>query len=128
MLFVIDDILEEMVLENRSHFSPHFICSRANIDDLKSVTDHLFNQVGSKLKVYFEVECPEGDSDFSVRSPQELNPELEVACHICGTKYLPDPDRVWISFDFTPNYIEYVKKKKLNEKLYKKHKKLLILV
>jgi hypothetical protein len=123
MLFILDDILEEMAYENKSHFSPHYISNRAGIKDLRSVSEYLLKLVGAKLNVCYEVECPEGDSDFSVESPFHL-PEEQKRCHICGTKYVPSIDRVWISFDFLPEYREYVKKKRN----YGKKKKYLVLV
>ncbi|PFW81359.1 hypothetical protein COL27_20685 [Bacillus sp. AFS075960] len=116
MLFDIDDALEEMALEGRSHFSPHYVCNRANISDLKMVTEYLYKQVGYKLRVYYEIECPEGDSDFAVDSLSDLMIE-ERSCQICGTRYTPDLDRVWIAFDFMSNYIEHIKKKKKNKHL-----------
>ncbi|SMQ60990.1 hypothetical protein SAMN05444673_0450 [Bacillus sp. OV166] len=119
MLFILDDILEEMAYENKSHFSPHYICNRACINDLKSVSEYLLKLVGAKLNVYYEVECPEGDSDFSVESPLVL-PTEPRNCHICNTEYTPDIDRVWIAFDFLPEYRDYVKKKR-NYKQKNKH-------
>lgn len=116
VIYIIDDILEEMAIEERVHFSPHYVCTRAGIDDLKSVTEYLLKLVGQKLIVNFEVECPEGDSDFAVKTPQELRNE-ERACHICGKEYVPNPDRVWIIFDFIPEYKEYVKKKNIKRQL-----------
>ena len=118
MLFIIDEILEEMAFERKRHFSPHYVSNRAGINDLKAVTEYLLKEVGTKLNVYFEVECPEGDSDFAVKSPLDLPNEIR-SCHICQTEYTPDPSRVWIAFDFTPQYDEYVKKKKMKKKTTK---------
>jgi hypothetical protein len=108
--FLIDDVLEEMAKEGRKHFSPHYVCARTGIADLKFVTEHMLTQVGKKLRVYFEVECPEGDSDFPVNNPLDIVQE-ERECHICGIKYTPNPEKVWIAFDFLPPYLEHVKKK-----------------
>ncbi|HHY1425945.1 TPA: hypothetical protein ACV1G0_000792 [Bacillus cereus] len=110
MLFVVDDTLEEMAFEERQHFSPLYVCNRANISDLKMVTEHMAKQIGYKLKMYYEIECPEGDSDFAVDSLSDLDIEERV-CEFCGTAYIPDLDRVWVVFDFLPEYIEYIKKK-----------------
>jgi len=110
VLYIIDDILEEMAVENKKHFSPHYVCSRAGTSDLKSVTKYLLDLVGKKLNVYFEVECPEGDSDYAVNSPEEIENDFRF-CSICQTEYIPSPDKIWIGFDFIPEYIDYVKKK-----------------
>lgn len=125
MLYIIDEVLEEMALENISHFSPHYICNRANIPDLKAVTEYLLQFVGIKLYVFYEVECPEGDSDFAITSPQDL-PQEQRRCHICQTVYLPDIDRVWIAFDFIPHFKEHVKKKRIFKQ--KKQRQHLMLV
>lgn len=114
MYFAIEDILEEMARENITHFSPHYVCHRANIADLKGVTEYLLDEVRrGKLKVFLEVECPEGDSDFAVSSIDELTTEPRH-CHICGTEYIPDKDKIWIAFDFTTEFKEFLKKKSLN--------------
>lgn len=108
--FLIDDVLEEMALEGRKHFSPHYVCTRTGIADLKFVTEHMLTQVGKKLRVYFEVECPEGDSDYAVDSPMDVVKE-ERQCSICGIRYEPNPEKVWVAFDFLPLFLEHVKKK-----------------
>lgn len=108
--FLIDDVLEEMALEGKKHFSPHYVCARTGIADLKFVTEHMLSQVGKKLRVYFEIECPEGDSDYAVDSPLDIVEE-ERQCHVCGIRYIPNTDKVWVAFDFLPPYVEHVKKK-----------------
>ncbi|MCY9027164.1 hypothetical protein MOF32_30295 [Priestia megaterium] len=118
MLFIIDDILEEMAIEGKRYFSPHYIISIAKqsgqILTLKETTNHLLSLVGSnkKLQVFYEVECPNGDNDFPISSPLELSNE-ERTCHLCHVEYIPSPDRVWVYFDFTPAYKNYLKKKSL---------------
>jgi len=108
--FLIDDVLEEMAVEGKKHFSPHYVCTRTGIADLKFVTEHLLTLLGKKLRVYFEVECPDGDSDYAVDSPSDIVKE-ERKCHICDVTYIPNPEKVWIAFDFLPPYVEHVKKK-----------------
>lgn len=123
-MFIIDDILEEMAMENIQHFSPHYVCNRANNNNLKEVTDYLLELVGKKLKVYFEVECPDGDSDYAVDSPADIEFKPRK-CSICDIEYIPDPERIWVAFDFSPNYLEHVKKKenyKQQLELRKNHK------
>lgn len=116
--FEIEDILEEtlkdMAIHDKKFFSPHYVCAYSGIADLKLVSEYLLNEAAKikrkKIYVYYEVECPEGDSDFSVANPIEL-PTSECICHQCGVSYTPDPQKVWVGFNFTPKYIEYVKKK-----------------
>ncbi|GGF72709.1 hypothetical protein GCM10010912_17390 [Paenibacillus albidus] len=110
--FLLDDTLEIMAQNNKKHFSPHFVCAQSGIADIKAVTEYLYSQVGRKLKVYYEVECPDGDSDFAVVSPDLVSDDWKV-CSICGIDYIPDPDRVWVAFDFLPPYIDHVKKKSI---------------
>lgn len=121
-MFIIDDILEEMAMDNIKHFSPHYVCNLSNNNNLKEVTDYLLELVGRKLKVYFEVECPEGDSDYAVDSPADIEFKPRT-CSICNIEYIPDPERVWVAFDFLPEYLEYVKKKKTNKQQYKLERK-----
>lgn len=119
MLYIIDDVLEEMALENKTHFSPRYICHRSGILDLKIVTEYLERFIGSKLIINFEVECPEGDSDFAVMSPEQVETEPR-RCHICNTEYVPDQNKIWVSFDFTPDFIEHVKKKNAKQLIQRK--------
>lgn len=110
--FLIDNILDDMAVEERKHFSPHYVCNRAGETNLKEVTEHLLYLVGYKLKVYFEVECPEGDSDFAVSHPSQIEKKVRT-CSICGVEYIPDENRIWVAFDFLPEYVDVVKKKPL---------------
>lgn len=109
-MFILDDILEEMAREKKVHFSPHYLCTRSGIHDLKGVTEYLLKLVNQKLIVNFEVECPDGDSDYALNTLGEMD-SVPKECHICGRSYTPDPERVWIIFDFTDEYKSYVKKK-----------------
>lgn len=109
--FEIDDVLEEMALEGRRHFAPHYVCQRLGISEIKGVTNYLLSLVGSKLIPSFEVECPNGDIDFAVNDPRLISKETRI-CHICREEYEPDPKRTWLAFDFTERYLLHVKKKK----------------
>jgi len=109
--YAIDDALEIMAIEGRTHFSPLYVCQRSGVSDIKIATEHLFSLVGYRLKVYFEVECPEGDSDFAVTNPSSITKETRT-CSICGTTYIPSADRIWIAFDFLPEYVAASVKKK----------------
>lgn len=112
--FAIDDTLEEMAIEGVTHFSPNYVCQRSGINDTKSMTEYLLQQVDTKLKVYFEVECPDGDSDFVVSSPSDIIIEPRT-CSVCFEEYTPNPEDIWIAFDFTENYLDHVKKKERNK-------------
>lgn len=109
--FDIDDLLEQLVLEGRQHFSPHYMCQRLGISDIDGVADYLLSLANVKLIPYYEVECPEGDSDFIIPDPTKLEQEPRI-CRFCGTEYIPDPNRIWLAFDFTKSFIDHVKKKK----------------
>lgn len=110
MLYELDDVLLEMASEDRKHFSPHYVCKRSGINDFKAVSQYLVDLVNKKLKITFEVECPEGDGDFNVPNLNELDGEIKT-CHLCQREYIPDPERIWIYFDFKEDFIEYAKKK-----------------
>lgn len=112
--FEVDDLLEQMVLEGRQHFAPHYICQRLGMDDIDGVADYLLSLKNVKLIPYYEVECPEGDSDYILEDPTRLDFEPRI-CHICGIEYVPDPDKIWLAFDFTKAFIDHVKKKKQRE-------------
>lgn len=109
--FDIDDLLEQLVLEGRQHFSPHYISQRLVSNDIDGVADYLLSLVNVKLIPYYEVECPEGHSDYIIPDPTKLEQEPRI-CRFCGTEYIPDPDRIWLAFDFTNSFIDHVKKKK----------------
>lgn len=112
--YTLEKTLQEMAINDKKFFSPHYVCAFSGVADLKEVAEFLLSEAakkkGQKIYVYYEVECPEGDSDFSVTSPDAV-PNNERCCHICGTKYIPNPDRIWIGFNFTEKYKEFVKKK-----------------
>lgn len=109
--FEIDDLLEQMVLEGREHFAPHYVCERLGIDNIESVADYLLSLSDKKVIPIFEVECPEGDSDFTVPSPTMIDCNEPRTCRICGIEYTPDPEKIWLAFDFTKPFIDHIKKK-----------------
>lgn len=107
--FIIDDELEKMAIEGCQHFAPHYICQRLGINEISAVADYLLSLTNSKLIPYFEVECPNGDSDFIVENPNYI-PSEPRECSICGIEYEPDPENIWLAFDFTPQYLDHIKK------------------
>jgi len=112
---ILSGLLEKMALEGKRHFSPHYVCTLSGIADIVLVSEYLFQQVSRKrLKVFFEVECPEGDSDFAIKSPDEI-PRTKRKCHICGTEYVPNPEKIWVAFSFEQAYLDYLKKKTIKE-------------
>jgi len=101
----IDEELAKMAIEGCKHFAPYYVCQRIGIKDAPKVTEYFLSLVGSKLISYFEAECPYGHSN-SIKSP---NDELQE-CGVCGREYELDPENIWLSFDFMPQYLEKVKK------------------
>ncbi|MEY2239357.1 hypothetical protein [Bacillus altitudinis] len=116
MIFIIDGILENMALEGKRYFSPHYIISAAETQgvelSLKEVTEYLLSLVPNKIKVHYEMECPNGDSDFEIVSPHDFIEETKI-CHICSVEYITNLNRIWVYFDFTPEYIDFLKKKRI---------------
>lgn len=119
--FDIDDLLERMASEGRRHFIPQYICKRLNysVEMIPDVTEYLLSLAEKKLIPLFEVTCPEGDSDFIVENPLYLDDEPHI-CHYCGEEYIPDPDSIWLCFNFTKEYLEHGKKKALAEQQQQK--------
>jgi hypothetical protein len=111
LYFLIEDVLEQMATEGRSHFAPHYVCARLGVTDLKAVTEQMLDLVGKKLTVYYEVECPDGDSDYDVDSLSDIVEEPRK-CSVCGIEYVPSLEKVWIVFNFLPQYLNHLKKKK----------------
>lgn len=115
-LFIIDDLLERMAAEGRNHFAPHYICQRLNMPDteVSDIADYLLSLSGKKVIPLFQVECPEGDSDFVIENPLLLDESPRI-CRFCGIEYIPDPGRIWLRFNFTPEFINHVKKKTISK-------------
>lgn len=108
--YEIDDLLEQMAMENKTHFAPHFICQKLGNIEINEIADCLLSFVPKILFPLWEVECPLGDSDFVVSNPKLLPNDLQT-CHHCGLEYYPDPERVWLAFNFNPEYVSHIKKK-----------------
>ncbi|KAA8673374.1 hypothetical protein [Clostridium sp. HV4-5-A1G] len=104
-------LLENMAIENRRNFSPLYVCKRLKTRDIKEVTYSLINDFKDILKINYEVECPNGDSDFIVDDISQIKDEMRI-CHHCGEKYIPDPKNIWLTFNFKDDFKDYVKKKK----------------
>jgi hypothetical protein len=54
-------------------------------------------QVGA-IDIYYEIECPEGDSDFYVDKLENVDWGEERQCRACYVSYQPSPDNVWVVF------------------------------
>jgi len=106
----IDNLLESMACQEKIHFAPSYVCNKLGINDSEKVANYLLSLVPKKLVPLFEVECPEGDSDFRVENPNSLPLEEPRVCHHCGIEYVPDPNRIWLAFNFADHYIKSVKK------------------
>lgn len=105
------DLLQKMALEGRRYFSPHYICERLGIDDAKEVASFLLSATCKDIVIpRFEVECPEGDSDFSTTDISLISNDPRT-CRYCGTEYIPDPKHIWLTFNFTDQYKQDIKKK-----------------
>ena len=109
-IFDIEDLLETFAQEGRVRFSPHYVCQRLNVNNVEEVTSHLLSLANKKVITYYEVECPNGDTDIVISDPSKLDVDTRT-CRICGEEYQPDPERIWISFELAPSFIGHVKKK-----------------
>lgn len=108
--YYIIKLLEIMAVEGKRNFSPLYICEQLNIKDEKEVAILLFS-LTDIVKPNYEVECPEGDTDFAVDNLDSITSEPRI-CHLCGAEYVPDPKRIWVSFNFVDSFKDEVKKKK----------------
>jgi len=108
-IFEVDDLLEQMAMQNIQHFSPYYLCHQLNITSVEDITNYLLTLVNKKLIAYYEIQCPEGHSDYAVTDPTQIIID-ERECEFCGNQYTPDPNDIWITFDFTEYYLNHVKK------------------
>lgn len=110
-LYQIIKILETLAIEEKRNFTPHYIANRFNIDDVEELTKILLSPLYKGIVIpNFEIECPEGDTDFIVHDPLSIPDEPRV-CHLCGVEYVSNPKRIWISFNFTDEFTNNLKKK-----------------
>jgi|GEM_PF-5158525 len=115
--FILDDLFERMASEGKTHFTPHYICERSGNSDpdrnsILEITQYLLSLCTKGTVVpLFDVECPGGDSDFTVSDPSLITEEPRY-CSYCGMEYTPNPNRIWVSFNFTDEYKNHVKKKR----------------
>lgn len=110
--YEIVEILENMAIEGRRNFSPLYVCKRLGTENIKEVTAFLFSECCRDiLKPNFEVQCPQGDSDFIVHDLNLVPINTVKICHICGSEYIPNLKDIWVTFDFTDDYIKHIKKK-----------------
>ncbi|WP_152523964.1 hypothetical protein [Sporomusa ovata] len=109
--YEVDYVLDTMAIQGIKHFHPLYVSRHlsGNIN-LKKLIEYLLSQVGQKLRVYYELQCPNGHTDYSVSSLDDIELKLRD-CSYCGEEYQPDPKEIWISFDFLSDYLDYVKKK-----------------
>lgn len=107
------ELLKDMAKDDIKKFSPVYICERLCVDNIKLITCVLINNFKDILKVNYEVECPNGDSDFIVDDISLIKDEMRI-CHHCGQEYVPNPKNIWITFNFKSDFKNYIKKSSHN--------------
>lgn len=94
----LDVYLEQAARREIWRFSPGFAAKEIGAD-LRIVQELLLRAAQIKaIQVYFEIECPEGDSDFYVAKLGEIDWNTERQCRVCDTIYTPSPDHIWLVF------------------------------
>lgn len=111
--YEIDELLRKMAFEEKRHFAPQYICEKLGLKDIQVVSQYLLSLVPKYLLALWEVECPEGDSDFIVSHPSLIKKNELRNCSYCGVEYYPDSNRVWLAFNFNPDYVKSLKKKQM---------------
>jgi hypothetical protein len=98
LLVSLDSYLYDAGTRGIRRFSPDLAANDMGLD-LGTIQGLLLKaaQVGA-IEVYYEIECPEGDSDFYVGKLEEVDWGVERQCRACYVFYQPSPSHVWVTF------------------------------
>ena len=90
--------LKEVGEKGITRFSPRYVADYIglNQEDTNKILLRAV-QVGI-IHIYYEIECPQGDSDFYVTELKDVDWDVEHNCRVCGTTYTPSPNHVWVTF------------------------------
>ena len=94
----LDECLNDLYQRKIYRFSPRIISETTGLK--KEVLQKILLRA-SQLKVLvtsYEIECPEGDSDFSVSSIHKIPWGVELQCRVCDTIYTPSISNIWLTF------------------------------
>ncbi|MFL0507239.1 hypothetical protein ACH0B5_15975 [Ureibacillus sp. 179-F W5.1 NHS] len=106
---IVEEFIDSIALQNIRRLSPIYVANQLNITDVDLVFDALMRLADYKLRVKYEIQCVEcGSGDFVLYDRNNLNKELKE-CRFCHNNYIPDQDKVWITFDITPDFKDSLK-------------------
>ncbi len=94
----LDEYLNSIAEEGTKRFSPNHMAERTGLDIQISQTILLRTAQIGTIQTYYEIECPEGDSDFFVTRIEDVDWNTECVCRVCGTEYIPNPSNIWVTF------------------------------
>lgn len=94
----LDGALHYLSDEGAKRFTPKLVSEKIDISLEETRTLLLRASQLGVLEPFFEIECPEGDSDFFVKSLEEINWGKEVQCRVCDSIYIPSSEHVWLTF------------------------------
>jgi hypothetical protein len=100
---LLNNFLTIIIKNNIHRFSPSYFSKEEGItiDNAQNMLMKA-SQIGA-VQIYFEVECPEGDSDFYVTAINEIDWANELQCRVCDNAYTPSPDHIWVTFGIQSN-------------------------
>lgn len=117
---IIDQILEQLALNEKSRFNAYFVSSLSNQQNVDEVNDYLLMKAKfGALIVKIETICPENHIDQQFDFNHEF-PTYELECRFCesdNSAYIPDPANTNVVFYFTEIFVESVKKKNVSTSL-----------
>lgn len=80
--------------------SPLLIAKKLNIDKKTAIDICVALEKLGLAKIRYEITCPECASDVLVLDNLKDIPKNKIQCDICGTRFIPTEDDIWIVCDF----------------------------
>lgn len=105
----VENFIDSIALQNLRRISPHYVAQQVGVSSVDIVFDAMMRLVNFKLTIKYEPQCTEcGTGQKPVSSLHEIRPQL-TECRYCHEEFIPTEDKVWVVFDITEEFKEFMK-------------------
>jgi len=113
----VDEALKLLASKKRYRFNAYQVAYLSGNEDVNLVYQYLLTREPYVLTRSFEVLCPNDHSTATYSKIEDI-PHKWIECRYCTEEFVPDLDRIYIVFDFTPSYLNSISQEKDEKKSF----------
>lgn len=115
----VDKVLKSLAYSKKVRFNARQVAFLAKTDEVDEIYTYLISREGYILNRSFEVLCPKRQDSAAAYDSLEMIPKGWIECRICGEEFVANLDEIHVVFNFTKEYIEFVRTEIEDEKKMK---------